>query len=266
LKITALVENYSKCELKAKHGLSFLIQTENHKVLFDLGPDETLFMNAKKKGVDLSEIDTVVISHGHLDHGGALRSFLRINKKAKVYVQRQAFERHYCKLFVLMADVGLDRKLINNSQITLVDGDFVIDEELSLFTVDNNSYCYSNANDPLYEGKHKDSFMHEQNLVIREKSTAILVGCGHTGIVNIMQKAISYAPDACIGGYHLYNPLTKKTVDNTLLSQIADNLRKFPQVKFYTCHCTGMTAYDFLTARLPNMDYVYCGDTIDLEK
>ena len=49
MKITALVENMSTCELKAKHGLSLLIETDRHKILFDLGPDGTLFENAAKR-------------------------------------------------------------------------------------------------------------------------------------------------------------------------------------------------------------------------
>lgn len=86
MKITSLVENISQCELKAKHGLSLYIETKEHKLLFDVGPDGTLFDNARKRGIDLAQIDTVIISHGHLDHAGALRDFLKLNTKAKVYI------------------------------------------------------------------------------------------------------------------------------------------------------------------------------------
>ena len=72
MKITALVENQSNCDLKPTHGLSLYIETKKHKLLFDLGPDRILFENARKKGIRLEEVDTAVISHGHMDHGGAL--------------------------------------------------------------------------------------------------------------------------------------------------------------------------------------------------
>lgn len=49
---------------------------ERHKVLFDLGPDDTFLHNAKKCGVDIAAVDTVIISHGHVDHGGGLGAFL----------------------------------------------------------------------------------------------------------------------------------------------------------------------------------------------
>ena len=263
MKITALVENLSACGLKPKHGLSLYIQTEMHQLLFDLGPDNTLFENARRMGVDLSKIDTVIVSHGHMDHGGAMRHFLETNKKAKIYVQRRAFERHYSKFAFLMIDVGLDRSLETHPQVVLVDGDLEIDKELSVFTVSNSSKCHSDANDSLYEGRRIDRFLHEQNLVIRGGQTAVIVGCGHSGIVNIMERASEYAPQCCVGGYHLYNPMTKKTVGESLLNEIAGSLLKYPQVQFYTCHCTGKDAYGYLSSRLPNMKYLYCGNTID---
>lgn len=43
--------------------------------MFDLGPDKTLFENAVKRNIDISKVDTVIISHGHIDHGGALKVF-----------------------------------------------------------------------------------------------------------------------------------------------------------------------------------------------
>ena len=263
MKITALVENVSDGELKPKHGLSFYIQTEKHKLLFDVGPDETLFENAEKMGVDLKEIDTVVISHGHFDHGGVIERFLQLNTKAKVYVQCKAFERHTCKLLFFQFNVGINRKLKNHPQVILLDGDFQIDDELSVVTVTDTSVCRSGANDVLYENGQRDRFLHEQNLLIREKTTALIVGCGHTGIVNIMRTA-AFEPAYCIGGYHLYDPIKKKTADESLLSGIAEHLRAYPRVQFYTCHCTGKDAFDYLAARLPNMHYFCCGNTIVL--
>lgn len=83
MRITSLVENTTKSELKTKHGLSLYIETKLHKILFDLGSDSTLFENAMKRNIDISKVDTVIISHGHFDHGGALKKFLDINSLAK---------------------------------------------------------------------------------------------------------------------------------------------------------------------------------------
>lgn len=263
MRITALVENQTKCELKAKHGLSLYIETQKHKILFDLGPDNTLFDNAKTRGIDLSKVDTVIISHGHMDHGGALSRFLQLNSTAKIYVQRKAFEPHYSKFIFLKISVGIDDNFKNHSQVVLVEGDYQIDDELSLFTVSQTDKCYSNANDALYAKGKKDDFFHEHNLIIKENQRALIMGCGHAGIVNIMEKAKSYHPQLCVGGYHLFNPLTKKTVSTTLLNDIAQELQKYPQTKFYTCHCTGTEAFQCLSQQISNLSYLSCGETIE---
>lgn len=263
MKITALVENETKCELKAKHGLSLYIETQNHKILFDLGEDNVLFENAKTRNFDLTAVDSVIISHGHMDHGGALSRFLKINSTAKIYVQRKAFEPHYSKFLFMKISIGLDDKFKNHPQIILIDGDYIIDDELSLFTVNGANKCYSNANDALYEKGQKDDFSHEQNLIITEQQTWLILGCGHAGIVNIMEKAKQYHPKFCIGGYHLFNRLTKKTVSAELINEIVHELKKYPQTQFYTCHCTGTEAFQLMSQQMPNMSYLSCGETIE---
>lgn len=262
MQITALVENQTNGELKAKHGLSLYIETTSHKLLFDLGSNEVLFANAQAKHIDLSQIDTVIISHGHLDHGGALESFLKINHTAKIYVQRQAFAAHYSQFLLFKIPIGLDHKLADHPQIILLDGDHQIDHELSLFTVKDLHKCHSSVNDTLYDQDGRDTFQHEQNLIIQEQTTALVMGCGHAGIINILAKAQPFAPQVCIGGYHLYNPITQKTVSQTLLKEIAQEMQQYAHIQFYTCHCTGKRAFQYLSQHVPKMTYLSCGSSI----
>ena len=117
------------------------------------------------------------------------------------YVQKEAFEPHYSKTLLLKIPVGIDSKLKSNRQIILLDGDYKIDDELSLFTVSKTNKFYSPANKSLYDEKGKDTFRHEQNLIISEKQAVLIMGCGHAGVVNIMQKAEKYRSCFCIGGF-----------------------------------------------------------------
>jgi len=263
LRITALVENQSNSSLKAVHGLALYIETGRHRILFDVGPDDTLFENSNSLGIDLLDIDIVILSHGHSDHGGALESFLKLNHSAKVYAQRKAFERHYAKSFLRKRDIGVPKNLQTHPQVVLLDGDFVIDDELVLITTPKTDKFKSTANNMLYSIYGKDDFSHEQNLIILDSTNVLLMGCGHAGVVNILEKAMEYDPKVCIGGYHLWNPLLKKTVSDKLLEGISQELSKY-DILFYTCHCTGHKAYDFFTDRLKNMSYLFCGRMIEI--
>ncbi len=262
MKITALVENNARGTLRPVHGLALYIETRLHKLLFDLGPDDTLFHNAALRGIDLAAVDTVILSHGHYDHGGALRQFLEVNSRATVYVQRSAFLPHFGMDGGGKRDIGLDPLLLQSPRLCLLEGDTVIDEELQVFVVTGAQKCHSPANDTLYQEDAPDAFVHEQNLILTEEGTALIMGCGHTGIVNILEKAERFRPSLCIGGFHLHNPKTNRCVDHSLLEEIAGHLRRYPGLRYYTCHCTGPEAYAYLAERVEELHYLACGDAI----
>ena len=89
MKLTAFSENTSVSEsLEREHGLSVYIETADHHILFDTGAGCIFKSNAEKLGVDLSKVDLLVISHGHYDHGGGLRTFLEVNSHAKIFLHK----------------------------------------------------------------------------------------------------------------------------------------------------------------------------------
>ena len=85
MKIITLVENTAENEcFTAEHGLCIYIESEKHKLLLDTGQTDALIHNAEKLGTDLSEVDTVILSHGHYDHSGGILPFSEINNKAQI--------------------------------------------------------------------------------------------------------------------------------------------------------------------------------------
>ncbi len=265
MRITALVENTTNKGLRVEHGLSFYIETAKHKLLFDVGASDALIENAKTLNIDLSSIDTLIISHGHGDHGSGLSHFLAINRSAKIYIQESAFDPHYSRFGSVDKYIGIDSELKDHSQISILNGDFNIDDELSLFTVTGGDRYRSTANDTLYDGDGQDKFLHEQNLIIMDDGkVALIMGCGHVGVVNIMDKAKAFTPSVCIGGYHLYHPGTKKSQSPQLVADIAKELSVYSNTQFYTCHCTGVEAYELLSKRMSNISYIACGDTVEV--
>ncbi len=216
MKVKVLVENTSvSSKYKSKHGLCLYVQTAKHKILFDLGPNGLFLENARKMGVNIAEIDTVVISHGHADHAGALSLFLQNNHLAKIFIRESAFDKHYTKVLGLPFNVGLDRSLKNNKQIVFTNETEVIDDELTLFSDVKSNELTSNSNRALLaeiNGKKQiDNFTHEQNLLISDGDKAVLfAGCAHAGIVNIKARAeqLTDNPLKIIGVFHLYNPVS----------------------------------------------------------
>ena len=74
--IKTLVENTSiSKDFGNEHGLILYIETNALKILFDVGASELFLENAKKLDVNISDIDYLIISHGHYYHGGGLRMF-----------------------------------------------------------------------------------------------------------------------------------------------------------------------------------------------
>ena len=84
MRIITLIENViNSGNLQAEHGLSLYIETDKQKILFDTGQSDMFIQNAHKLGVNIEDIDSLVLSHGHYDHTGGLYTFLEKNSKAK---------------------------------------------------------------------------------------------------------------------------------------------------------------------------------------
>ena len=257
MKVKMLLENTSaNPNLKSAHGLSIYIETAKHKILFDVGPNNYFIENALALGIDLSTVDTVVISHGHIDHGGGLKSFLKLNASAKIYVQKNIFTKHYSNRGPdKISDIGLNAELESNEQIIFVKDYLKIDEELELFADVKNKYFMPSDNKDLLQQQGQellaDDFQHEQNLIINSNNkTVVVAGCAHKGILNIMDKAmtiIKAEADYVIGGFHLYSNSRQICEDSAKIQQIALALNNLT-TQFYTGHCTGIKPFEMLRA------------------
>lgn len=274
MRIVVLVENTSTAqELSGEHGLSLYLETGHHKLLFDTGASGLVVENARKLGVDLSQVDTAVISHGHYDHGGGLAAFLALNSKARVYLQRRAFEPHYANRSCgTKTPVGLDETLMEKERFVFCDGCTVIDEELELFSGVKQARLTPSGNADLFvktqSGYLPDDFSHEQNLIIRQGETILLIaGCAHNGIVNIIDwfgQQQGRLPDYVIGGFHLYNRGAKQSEKPELVDQIGRILSE-TKAKYYTCHCTGLESYQRLKAIMgEQISYLSTGNELTI--
>lgn len=246
MRITALLENTTATPaVRARHGLSLYIETARHKLLFDLGPDGTFADNAARLGIDLRAVDTVILSHGHRDHGGGLARFLSENDTAKIYLRPAALDPHYIRVCGIPIPVSIDASLVAGDRFVPTDGVTVIDEELTVFSDVEQAFPLPASDRKLWRRDGKltpDDFAHEQSLLLTEDGkTALFCGCSHAGIVNITRRACTLAEgtvDTVIGGFHLYNPPTRRYESRAYIGAVAAALRETGST-FYTCHCTG---------------------------
>ena len=254
MKVIVLIENTAcSADLKGQHGLAFYIENDGIKILFDCGADELFLENAGKLGVDISAVDYLFISHGHYDHGGGLEAFLKENNKAKIIINKYAFDDYYGKVLFLKKYIGLDKTLRDNERIVFTEKNTELGNNMFVLTNITGDKYRSSKSKLLKRTNGKlisDDFRHEQCLIIND---VLFAGCSHNGIVNIFDnakeikeiKGIKYI----FGGFHLFNPTTKQTEDRILIENIANEL-KHENIKIYTGHCTGTNAYKILKSIL----------------
>ena len=258
MKITSLLENTAACsDVMVEHGLSLFIETENQRILFDMGQSDLFAKNAEALGIDLSTVDAAVISHGHYDHGGGLSDFLRMNKKAPVYINKGAFGKFYNGSGKY---IGLDAELKNSDMIKFADDGREVLANCRIFSCNDKVRKYDMGSFGLSEDtgnlRIPDNFHHEQYLLIEEKGKRVLFsGCSHKGIFDIVEW---FKPDVLVGGSHF-----SKITEAAMLEEFARRLDEYPTV-YYTCHCTGVEQYEIMKKHMRSLHYIACGESICL--
>lgn len=248
MNVTVLLENTAcRSDIESEHGLSLLLETPKHRILFDTGQSDAFARNAAKLGIDLGTVDLAVISHGHYDHTGGLRRFLELNGKAPVLVNRHAFETHMARDG---RNISMDQSLEGHKQIVLTGDMLELDVEVSLRTCNGVPAPFEDSSAGLFsvcEGKlRQDLFLHEQYLCLKLAGRRIVVsGCSHKGILNICRWL---RPDVLIGGFHFMN-VDVHGPGRERLDRAADALLA-QGAQYYTGHCTGAEQFLYLKKRM----------------
>jgi 7,8-dihydropterin-6-yl-methyl-4-(beta-D-ribofuranosyl)aminobenzene 5'-phosphate synthase len=260
MKITVLAEN-SVCKsnslnLKPEHGLSLFIEFDERKILFDTGQSDLFIQNAEKMGIDLSQVEYLIISHGHFDHGGGIKHFLKINKKAKIFLHINAAHRFYTKIFGFIPYyVGLDQRIIaQKNRIYFIEEDTRVNDKIILLEGFPEVFPLPEANKELFEKAKNhfiaDKFNHELVMLLIENDEIVLFsGCSHSGIINILEEVKLYSKTmrikATFGGFHIHNPVRNKNESPDYIDKLAEALGDTDQV-FYTGHCTGEKNFRYI--------------------
>ena len=273
MRIWNLIEDTSgENGCRFEHGLSFYLETEEHKVLVDTGATGLFLVNAKLLGVDLKQVDTVILSHGHYDHSGGILAFANMNPNAKIYVRENVFE-NYCRI---KGDgykyIGVDKEIANLPQVIRVKGDFGIDSELFLFTDVSGRKYWPKGNLSLKVNREgdilQDDFTHEQYLRVKCEGKAVLLsGCAHNGILNILDRYVEmngHEPDAVFSGFHMMKHDGYTEEDREIFRDTAQELTKY-KTRFFTGHCTGAEPFQMMKEIMGDqIVYIHSGEYVEL--
>ena len=273
MKLVNIIENTAGHDgCTPLHGLSFYIETLSHKILMDAGPSDQILANASALGVDLSQVDVCVLSHGHYDHSGGLLPFARMNDSARIYMQIKAADEYYAYDGPEEGYryIGIDKLIPHLPSVYPLNGSFTLDSEVALITVGEKEYPIPSTNKRLMrkvgEDFTADDFSHEQSLVITEgDKTVLMCGCAHNGILNILtefEERYGRMPDVVVGGFHLMRRSGENKEDLDTARDIARRLSSM-DTEFYTCHCTGEVCFNEMKKIMGDkLSYIHCGETL----
>ncbi|MBI9071197.1 MAG: MBL fold metallo-hydrolase [Melioribacteraceae bacterium] len=259
MKLSVLVDNNRNGKFNSEHGLSYLIECDNQKILFDTGQSPLFLKNASLLGYDLStDIETIVLSHGHYDHGNGLE-FIR-NKN--LIVHPEAFIKRQRKKDNSEIGLSLTKEEIE-SRFNLITtrASYNITENLIFLGEIPRLNNFESQTTDFRKTNGEDDFIIDDSALVYKKDDEIIVisGCAHSGICNIIEYAKKITGiekiKTVIGGFHLkyYDELTKQTIQY-LKNEIIE--------KLYPAHCTSFDAVQVLSEEF-RTDKVKAGITLE---
>jgi len=256
--------------LLAEHGLSLLVTVyqgeEKHTVLFDTGYSKIgVPHNLEQLKVDLNEVEGIILSHGHMDHTGALYAILdKIPGKIPLVLHPGAFDS---PRFFGLAD---GRKLLFPQTLVkeeLLKRNVALMERKTPTPLAHEGILVTGEVERVTpfekglpnavlerDGKiEKDPIVDDQALVIhlKGKGLVIIAGCSHAGIINTVlyaQKLTGIEKvHTILGGFHLSGPHFEPIIEQTI-----GELKRFNPEVLVPMHCTGWTAIQRMSQKFPD--------------
>jgi 7,8-dihydropterin-6-yl-methyl-4-(beta-D-ribofuranosyl)aminobenzene 5'-phosphate synthase len=257
LKLTVLIDNNTLIDryFLGEPGVSYLIEDEGKKILFDLGYSDAFITNAQRLSVDLLDLDFVVLSHSHLDHTWGLIPLVRLyterifeGQKAK----KPTLVTHPLTLssrkFGDLSEIGsllTEDKLSGYFHLNLSREPVHLTERLMFLGEIERTNDFEAAKPIgkiLESGLEKDDFLFDDSALVYKspEGLVIITGCSHAGICNIVEYARKVCGDHrvvdIVGGFHLLNPSEEQ------LQKTIAYMKYLRPDLVHACHCTDLSS------------------------
>ena len=258
IPINILVEDTSdRKEVLCAKGLSILIHTKEQKILFDTGPNSVFIKNAKKFDFNLADVDTLILSHAHRPFIGGVNSFCKINKNAQIVIENFDTDKYFKINGKVKYDITPKFKKKNLSRIRRINNPAQITTNSWFIPCTVDNYGKPKKNNIFFKKTSnmikKDDFSHEGIFVIDDSGELVIFSsCSHNGVINTIESAKSFFPNkrvrSYVGGMHFpYSEWQEIPPDDMRnLEELIDYAKVHPNLRFFTGHCTGEKAIQFL--------------------
>jgi 7,8-dihydropterin-6-yl-methyl-4-(beta-D-ribofuranosyl)aminobenzene 5'-phosphate synthase len=254
--------------LMAEHGLCLLVTIydgqERHTIMVDAGfSTGGCLYNLDTMGVSLDKVEALVLSHGHFDHVGSLQKLFEngcIKKGTPLYLHPTAFAERGLK-----ASSGEKIGFPQLSKQSLLEcgADLIIRNEPTLIA---NDCCLLTGEVPRRSFEIgfpigwrsedgnvvQDNIPDDQSLIfhVKGKGLVVVLGCGHSGVINILNhaKSLTGCDDIYLvmGGFHLTGKIFEQYTDQTI-----DGLLEMKPKMVVPAHCTGFNSTARIARRMP---------------
>lgn len=282
MQVVVLIDNHPDPDGRylAEHGISIYFEADGLKWLFDVGASPDFGINARSMGIDIEDVDYLVLSHAHRDHTGGLEYFLRKNKKARVVMAPVSSGR----LFIsyrkqIHHDITINHQIVADlaDRFIFAGTDLSLSPNVTLIRNIPKTDPLPRGNCLLFQSDGEverfDDFRHEVALAVRTaKGVVLFSGCSHHGILNILSATSRVFKGenliATIGGTHLLdNDWYSEFETPQEVTHIANTIaRQYPAMKLITGHCTGQQAQKLLLTILTDrFDVFHSGAIYNFE-
>jgi len=259
-----------RCMCCAAHGLACAVTVWRgdtaHTLLFDTGPDDSVFgRNVERLGFDMGGIESIVLSHGHWDHSGAMLLALEMiqlsngGRPVPTYMHPGMYRSRAMKAadgsMRPFADVPSQAQLeqagalvVNAVEPQLILDDlFFVSGEIPRVTAFETGMQGQHRRTLDGQGWEPDPLVIDERFIavsVKGKGVIVLTACSHAGVVNVMTHARDcFAGETLygvLGGFHLSGG------NERIIPETVAELRAFELKLIAAAHCTGWRAVNAL--------------------
>jgi 7,8-dihydropterin-6-yl-methyl-4-(beta-D-ribofuranosyl)aminobenzene 5'-phosphate synthase len=206
MHVSVLTDDHVGPFSPAEHGLSYFIEYDGLRILFDTGQSDMFLKNSVLMKVDLSDIDLIVLSHGHFDHGNGLEFLngLRLVCHPGCFVKRyRKSDKSYIGLKKNRSELAEKFEIHTSSEpVRITEKIFFLGEIPRLTDFESRATPF------VFDDGMPDFVIDDTGIaLILSEGLFVITGCGHSGLVNTIEHAKKVTGInkiyGVMGGFHL---------------------------------------------------------------